>query len=76
MTKCRKPRHIVRTPGVYRTKDGDQVRITRIVGGRAYGCFPNSADSTWWYADTGEHGLYTPDDLIERLDGKLLRPKK
>jgi hypothetical protein len=53
--------------GRYRTAEGREVIITRIVDNRAYGKHTDSDDSTWWYANSGEHGLYTPDDLVEKI---------
>ena len=56
------------SPGFYRTVEGQEVIITKVIGMRAYGRMIDSRDTTWWYSDSGEHGLYTPDDLTERLN--------
>lgn len=51
--------------GTYRTVEGRDVRICRVENGRAFGyAIDAPTNTTWWYADTGEHGIYTPDDLI------------
>jgi len=53
--------------GIYCTLDGRHVNIDRIDGLRAFGRFIASTDSTWWYVDTGQHGLYPEDDLIRKV---------
>ncbi len=55
------------TVGSYQTLDGRTVIIDRVDGIHAFGRFVGSVDGTWWYADTGQHGLYPDDDLISKL---------
>jgi hypothetical protein len=54
-------------PGTYLTKECCTVIITSVINTRAYGHLVDCRDTTWWYATSGEHGVYTPDDIIEQI---------
>jgi hypothetical protein len=65
VTRANKSKYI--SPGHYRTLEGNEVIIIKVISNRAYGHLVDCRDSTWWYADSGEHGLYPSDDLIEKI---------